>query len=253
MARNHDAEAVAADLALRRLHPRHPAAFRADAGDLALLDDVHPHGRARPRIAPGHRVVPRGAGARLPEPAEGRVARPVEVDDRHKLLHPLGADELGRHALQRVGMRGAPVAAHLVLGLRQHDHAARAEHDVVIQILAQPLVEVARLLVDRGGRVLEIVRPDDRRVPPRVAAAKPALLDHRDIGDAVVLAEVIGRGQPVTAGADDDHLVAFPGFGRGPGAFPARVMAQGFPGDGKGGIAFHGRTTPVVLSGFLDR
>jgi hypothetical protein len=35
-----------------------------------------------------------------------------------------GAMKLGLHALQRVGARGALVAAHLVLGLGQHHHAA---------------------------------------------------------------------------------------------------------------------------------
>ena len=43
---------------------------------------------------------------------------------------------------------------------------------------------------------------------PGVAAADPALLDHRDVGDAVLLGEVIGGREPVAAAADDDDVVA---------------------------------------------
>ena len=192
-----------------------------------------PMSRAGAGIAPGHGVVPPGAAARLPQRAEDGIARAVDVQDRAQLLHPGGRDEFGRHALQGVGVRGAQVAAHLVVGLRQHHHAAGAEHDVVVQVLAQRLVEAARLFVDRGRGVLQVVRPDDRGVAPGVAAAKPALFDDRDIGDAVVLAKVIGGGQTMPPGADDDGVIGGFRFGRGPGAFPAHVVAQRLAGDGE--------------------
>jgi hypothetical protein len=100
------------------------AALAPDARHLGLLDDVHPHVGTGPRIAPGDRVMARRAAARLPERAEHRIARPLDVDDRAELLDRRRPDELRRHALQRVGMRRALVAADLVLRLRQHHHAA---------------------------------------------------------------------------------------------------------------------------------
>ncbi len=243
-------ELVAADIAAICGHTRHAAILARNPGDLAFLDDVHPHGRARPRIAPGHRIVARGAAARLPEPAQNRVARPVEIDDRHDFLDAGGRDEFGRHALKRVGLRRALVAPHLVFGLRQHDHATGAEHDVVIEVLAQRLVERARLLVDRRRRVLEVVRANDGGVASRVAAAQPALFQHGDIGDAKIFTKVIGRGQTMPARAHDDHIVCLFRLGRGPGALPPHVVAQGLAGYGKDGIAFHAR---VFLGGFGGR
>jgi hypothetical protein len=124
MARHHDAELAAGDGPLGRVDPGNAPVFPPHTRHLGLLDDVHPHVRTGPRIAPGDRVMARGAAARLPQRAQNRVARPVEVDDRAQFLDPAGADEFGRHPLQRIGMGGALVAADLVFRLGQHHHAA---------------------------------------------------------------------------------------------------------------------------------
>ena len=96
----------------------------------------------------------RRAAARLPQPAQNGIAGAVKVDDRYQFLDPRGADEFGFHPLQRVGVGRALIAAHLVVGLGQHDHATGREHDVIVQILAHRLVKAAGLFVDRGGGVL---------------------------------------------------------------------------------------------------
>ena len=210
---------------------RDAPALAPHAGHLAFLDDVHAHVGAGAGEPPGHGIVARGAAARLPEAAEHRIARPVDVHDRAEFLDPPGPDPLGRDALQRVGVGGALVAAHLVMGLRQHDDAAGREHDVVVEILAQGLVEPARLLVDRGRRVLEVVRADDRGVAPGVAAAEPPFLEDADVGDPVVAAEVVGRREPVPARADDDDVVALCGGALRPCPAPALVPAEGLAGD----------------------
>ncbi len=181
----------------------------------------------------------RGAAAWLPERAQDRVARPVDVHDRHQPLDLGRVDEPRLHPLQRVGTFGPFVAAQLMLGLGQHHHAARREHDVVVQILTERLIEAARLLIDRRRRVLQIVRADDGGVAPGVAAAQPALFQHRHIGDAKVLAQIIRRRQPVPARAHDHHVIACGRFGRSPGAGPAGMLAQGLAGDGEYRIAFH--------------
>src|SRR5260370_26007008 len=83
------------------------------------------------------------------------------------------------------------------------------------------------MLVELGVLPMQIVRAHDRRVAPGIAAAKPALLEHRDIGDAVVLREVIGRGEAMTAAADDEDVVVRLWRRLAPGRFPVTVAAQG--------------------------
>ena len=247
VASDDDAQFATADVAFGGLDPADLTALGPHAGHLALLDDVHAHGRTGAGIAPGHGVMARGAAARLPQRPQHRIARAVDVQDRAQFLDAGGADEFGHHPLQRIGMGGAQIAAHLMVGLGQHHDTARREHDVVVQILAHRLVQRAGLFIDRGGGVLQIVRPDDRGVAAGVAAAKPALFDDGDIGDAVVLAKVIGRGQPVAARADDDRIVGRLGCGRGPGLFPAQMMGQRLAGQGKDRIAFHGAPFPGLM------
>ena len=70
-----------------------------------------------------------------------------------------------------------------------------------------------------------VVGADDRRVAPRVAAAEPALLEHGDVGRAVLLGEVVGGREPVPAAADDDRVVARLRRGTAPGERPALVVA----------------------------
>ena len=233
MPRHHNAEFFAADKALGGVHAGDIASFRGDAGDFALLDDVHPHRRAGPCIAPSHGIVTRGAAAGLIKRAQHRIARPVDIDDRHQFLDPLRPDPFGGDTLQGIGMGGALIAANFVMGLCQHQKPARAEHHVIVQILRHRLVKRARFFVDRGRAVLQVVRADDRGVASGVAAAKPALFDHRHIGDSVILAQVIGRRKPVATRADDDDIIRLFRQRRGPSPLPAHVMRHGFFGDGE--------------------
>jgi hypothetical protein len=110
-------------------------------------------------------------------------------------------------AVQTVRMHVALEALHVMDVVRQHQHAALGEHDVVVQLLGEPLPEVERVIVELGALVVEVVRADDRGVAAGVAAAEPALVDHRDRCDPVLLREVIGGAEAVAAGADDDHVV----------------------------------------------
>ena len=77
-----------------------------------------------------------------------------------------------------------------------------------LSVLRQPLPQLQRELVEVRVGVEVVVRADDRRVAPGVAAAEPALLEHGDVGDAVLLREVVGGREPVPAAADDDDVVA---------------------------------------------
>ena len=239
VARDHHAQLAAANEALGGVYARDLPGFGADAGHFAVLDDVHAHGGAGAGIAPGNGIMPPGAAARLPERAEDGVARAVDIQDRAQFLDPLGGDEFGGHALQRVGVGGAQVAPHLMMRLGQHHHATGGEHDVVVQVLAERFIQAAGFFIDRGGGILQVVGADDRGVAPGVAAAKPAFFNDRDIGDAEILAKVVSGGKAVAPCPDDHHIIAGLRFGRGPGAFPAHVVAQCLTRDGKDRIALH--------------
>ena len=67
--------------------------------------------------------------------------------------------------------------------------------------------------INRLRRLPEIVGADDRRVAPGIAAAEPALVENRDVAHAVLRGQVIGGGEAMTAGADDDRVID--GFGSG--------------------------------------
>ena len=67
-----DADFFGADRAARGLHAGHATALDVDAGDFALLDQVHAACVRTARIAPGHRIVARGAAARVQQAAVNR-------------------------------------------------------------------------------------------------------------------------------------------------------------------------------------
>jgi hypothetical protein len=96
------------------------------------------------------------------------------------------------------------------------------------------------VLVERRALVPQIVRPHDRRVAAGIAAAEPALLEHGDIGDAVVFRQIVSGRQAVAAAADDDCVVARLRFGIAPQARPLPVAAQGMAGQRKNRIFGHG-------------
>ena len=144
-----------------------------------------PSASARARVAPGDRVVACGAAAPLQRRAHDRIARgPARVEQRLEPLDLLGRQELAVDPVQPVGMAAAPDLLQVVHGMGEVHHAALAEHDVVVQLLAQALPELDRVVVDPGALVPQVVGADDRGVAPGVAAAEPALLEHRDVGDA---------------------------------------------------------------------
>jgi len=96
------------------------------------------------------------------------------------------------------------------------------------------------VLIDGGAFVPEIVGADDRRVAAGIAAAEPALLDDRDIGDAVLAGEIIRSREAVAAAADYDDVVARLRLGRALLLLPMRMAGQRVPGKGEEGKALHG-------------
>ena len=96
-----------------------------DAGDLAVLDDVDAQRVGGARIAPGDRIVARGAAAALQGGAEHRVADVANVQRRAEGLGLLGRQPLVVDAGGAVGVHVALEDLHVVHGVREH-HARRA-------------------------------------------------------------------------------------------------------------------------------
>ena len=124
--------------------------------------------------------------------------------------HLLAVEQLGIDAVQAHGVAAPRVGVALGVGMVEVEHAALAHHGVVVEVLLQPLPELHRPFVERRVAGQQVVGADDRGVAADVAGADLALLQHRDVGDAVHLGQVVGRRQPVSAAADDDDVVGRP-------------------------------------------
>ena len=103
----------------------------------------------------------------------------------------------------------------------------------------EPFPELHRLLVEVRRLVPQVVGADDRRVAPGVAAADPALLEHGDVGDAVLLGEVVRGREPVPAAADDDDVVLALRLGAAPRLLPPLVVGERVAGEAPDRIAVH--------------
>ncbi len=185
-----------------------PSGAAADRGDRAVLDDVDAAGGGGAGVAPGDGVVAGGAGAALEGGAEDGVAGAgIDVERRAEGLGLGGGQPGVVDAVQAVRVDVALGGLHVVDVVGEHHHAALGVHDVVVQVLGEGVPEVEGVVVEPRALVVEVVRADDGGVAPGVAAAEPALVDHRDVGDAVFLRQVVGGAEAVAAGADDDHVV----------------------------------------------
>ena len=130
-------------------------------------------------------------------------------------------------------MGRALISAHLVMRLRQHHHATRAEHDVIVEILAHRLIQRARLFIDRSRGVLQVIGANNCRVAACVATAQPAFFNHRHIGDAEILAQIIGSGQAMPTSANNHHVIGFFCLGIAPGTAPTAVLTHRLTRDSK--------------------
>ena len=110
--------------------------------------------------------------------------------------------------------------------MEEIEHAALRHHGVEIEILLEPFPQLHRPFVEGIVAGQQVVRADDRGVAPDIAGAEPALLQHRDIGDAVLLGEIIGGRQPMPAAADDDDVVFLLGLRLAPGRRPVLMAAR---------------------------
>ena len=221
------ADTLGTDEAARGFHPDDGAILLAEPGDLGLLDQVDAETVGTAREAPGHGVVTRHATARLPGGAENRIACAAgAVHRRYQFLHLPGVQHLAVDALQTVGVHATLDVTHVLQGVAQVEHATLGEHHVVVQVLGEAFPQLHGVLVKRRRLVPQIVGAHQGGVARGVATAQPALLDHRDIGDAVLLGQIVGRGQSMPAATDDDDIVFLLGFWATPDLLPVLMVAE---------------------------
>jgi len=106
------------------------------------------------------------------------------------------------------------------------DDAAGREHDIEVEVAAQALPQLEGVLVEQGIARQQIVRAHDGGVAAGIAAADIALLQNRDVMNAVIPGEIIGCGEAMAAAADDDDPVFLPRLRVAPRPRPADVAAE---------------------------
>ena len=155
-------------------------------------------------------------------------------------LTPLPVEQVGIDPVQPHGIAAPHEGVALRVRVKQVQHATLADHRIVVDVLLEPLPELERLLVERDVARFLVVRPHDRGVAPDIAAAEPALLDHRDVGQPMVLGQVIGGGEPVPAATDDHGVVGPFRLWLAPHGCPAGLALEGLREDGQNRIMHDG-------------
>ena len=166
------------------------------------------------------------AAAPLQEAALDRKARIVEIEERHHLAHRFAIEQFRIDAVDPHGIAAPGKGIALRIGMEEIEHAALRHHGVEIEILLEPLPQFHRPFVERIVAGQHVVGADDRGVAPDIAGAEPAFFQHRDIGDAVHLGEVIGGRKPMPATADDDDVIFLLGLRLAPRRRPVLVAGE---------------------------
>src|SRR6185437_10366763 len=105
--------------------------------------------------------------------------------------------------------------------------------------LRETLPQFQSVVVEGSALITQIVRADDGGVAAGIAPADPALLEDRHPGEMVLLGEIVGGAQPVSAAAHDDGVVSGLGLRFAPLRLPIAVTGQSPPEERETGEALH--------------
>ena len=199
---------TAGDVALVRLDAAHLAVLDVEARHLDALVDLGAAAARLLGVPPDDGVVPDDPTGRVVERALDRPRHVLaDVNLGAELLHFLPVDHAAVDAEQLVHLGALVLHDERAVGVRQREVPVLREHHVEVEIDGELLVELDALRVERGPLGGAVVRADDRRVAPGRSRPDVALLEDRDVGDAVVDREVVRRREAVRATAHDDDVV----------------------------------------------
>ncbi len=215
-----------ADDSPRGLDPDDAIAIANEAGDLAILDDVDAAVAGATCVAPDHGIVPRRAAALLQQAALDRKPRVVEIEKLQHATDGVRIQQLGIGAGKPHGV--AAPGERVALGVRmiQVQHAALADHGVVVEVLLQALPQLHRPFVERLVARQQVVGSDDRGVAAGIAGSDPSLFEHRDVPHAVLPGEIVRSGEAMPTTADDDDVVLRARCGVAPNRLPVAMSAE---------------------------
>ena len=184
--RNHT-DFICENLSACGFNSRDCTVFPQNAGDFTVLQNIDTSSVGCAGETPGDSIVTRDAPARLKRGAQNRMSRGGRrIDNRHDLANLRRSQNIAVNPVQAIGV-GAPIhISHILQVMCEIHHAALAEHDVEVQLLGERLPQNQGLFVNVSRFVPQVVGPYNRRVSAGIAAADPTLLDHRNIGDAVL-------------------------------------------------------------------
>ena len=182
----------AGDVALVRLDATHLAVLDVESRHLDALVDLCAAATRLLRVAPDDGVVADDPARRVVERALDRPRHVLaDVDLRAQLLHFLTVDHAAVDSEQLVHLRPLVLHDERAIGVREGEVTVLREHHVEVEVDRELLVELDALLVERGPLGRAVVGADDRRVAPCRSRSDVALLENRDVRDAVVDREVV--------------------------------------------------------------
>ncbi|MNC38062.1 hypothetical protein D3C75_866520 [compost metagenome] len=155
-----------------------------------------------------------GGAVDVPQASQHRQVTRVQVQAGHQFADLLAVDHFRAATEVLVDLGALAEGAHGGVGVRQGELAALGIHDVEVELVRQVLEHAHRFCVKAHTLTGEVVGADNRGVACGVATAQVGLFQHGDVGDAVVLGQVVGDGQAVAAAANDHHVITRLEFAR---------------------------------------
>ena len=137
--------------------------------------------------------------------------------------------ELGVNAVHAHGIAAPGEDVALRVGVIEVDDATLADHRIIVEVLLQSLPKLHRPFVERDISRHQVVGADDRSIASGIARPDPIFLQYRDLGDAVVLGEIIRCSEAVPSSADDHHVIVIFRHGITPSRSPFSIARERIP------------------------
>ncbi len=207
MSRNRHSDLFRSDSTQRSLNASDAAILEQKSCDFAVLDDIDATVAGGAGITDG--VMPHRASPPLQQSALDGEAGIVVIEKRKKVAHLVTIQELGIASVKAHGVAAADKSIALGIGVIEIEDAALADHGIVVDVQLQALPQFHGEFIEGNVAGKEIVGADDGGVAPHIAEAYESLLQYCNIGNAVLLGDIIGGREAMPSTADDEGIVGF--------------------------------------------